>query len=139
MPNIVIFPIPQSACGYLLTAILICVAIRFVLTSLRWSEGFSKSPPRPSFREYLKLLWGFKVGEGANDYFQPAIVGFLELLIYPSLLAAGKPEYVGAWLGLKVLPKLGLWSTHRETYQRFLIGNALVIICSYYLQRRFFA
>jgi hypothetical protein len=132
----VAFPLPNTACEYLVCVLLICVGIRLLLTLLRWSEGFSKAKPRSS---YWSLLWGFKAVEGDNDYFQPVILGLLELLVYPSLLAAGKPEYVGAWLGLKVLPKLGLWSTHRETYQRFLIGNALVFVSSYFLQRWFYA
>ena len=129
------FPIPDNVTGYLASALLVCLLIRLVLTLLRLSEGLSKQRPQPSFRS---IFWGFKVGENANDYFQPFIVGFLELLVYPVLLAADKPEYIGAWLGLKVLPKLGVWSTQRETYQRFLIGNALVIVLSYFLQRFFY-
>jgi hypothetical protein len=118
------------------SAIAASAIIRLFLTFLRWSEGFSKPGPRPS---YLGLVWGFNVGVSENDYFQPFIVGLLELLVYPVLLAAGHPQYVGAWLGLKVVPKLGAWSTNRATYQRFLIGNALVIVFSYFLQLWFYA
>ena len=121
---------------YVASALIFCAGIRLFLTLLRWSEGCSKPGPRPS---YWGLVWGFNVGASENDYFQPFIVGLLELLVYPALLAAGKPEYVGAWLGFKVVPKLGAWSTHRETYQRFLIGNALVIVASYFLQWWFYA
>ena len=132
----VAFPPPQNVYGYLATAFLACLSIRLFLTLILWSEGFSKPAPQPTF---WSIFLGFKVGEGSNDYFQPFIIGFLELLVYPVLLAADKPEYVGAWLGLKVLPQLGSWSTHRETYQRFLIGNALVIVSSYFIRRCFYA
>src|SRR5262245_62019781 len=116
------FSLPSNGLGYALSAVVICAGIRLFLTFLRWTEGCAKPAPRPS---YWRLVWGFKAAE--NDYFQPFIVGLLELLVYPALLAAGRPEYVGAWLGFKVIPKLGAWSTHRESYQRFLIGNALVV------------
>ena len=130
------FSLPCSWLAYVGSALGVCAGIRLFLTLLRWSEGFAKPGPRPS---YWGLVWGFNVGVSQNDYFQPFIVGFLELLVYPVLLAAGHPEYVGAWLGLKVVPRLGAWSTHRETYQRFLIGNGLVIVSAYFLQRLFYA
>jgi hypothetical protein len=132
----VTFSLPSNGTGYVLSAVVICAGIRLFLTFLRWTEGRAKPRPRPS---YWELVWGFKAGEKENDYFQPFIVGLLELLVYPALLAAGKPEFLGAWLGFKVVPKLGAWSTHRETYQRFLIGNALVVVASYFLQKCFYA
>ena len=132
----VTFSLPSNGLGYVLSVVVICAGIRLFLTFLRWTEGCAKPAPRPS---YWGLVWGFKSGANENDYFQPFIVGLLELLVYPALLAAGKPEYVAAWLGFKVVPRLGAWSTHRETYQRFLIGNALVVVASYFLQRCFYA
>ena len=133
----VTFTPPANRLCYVFWAVLVCVGIRLFLTFLRWSENLFK--PRGRARlSYWRLVGGFKVGDKDNDYLLPFIVGLLELLVYPILLAAGKPEYVGAWLGFKVIPKLGTWSTNRETYQRFLIGNALVIVASYILQRYFY-
>jgi len=127
--------LPEHWLIYVVCAILASVVIRFILSFLRWTERSSKSKPKLSFRA---LLLGFGAGENSDDYLHPFIVGCLELLVYPLLLAAGDPEFIGAWLGLKVLPKLGAWSTQRETYQRFLIGNALVIISSFFLARWFY-
>ena len=128
--------LPENWLWYVISAILVSAGIRVVLTFLRWIERFSKGRPQLSFRV---ILIGFGAGEGRDDYLHPFVVGCLELLVYPVLLASGRPEYIGAWLGLKVIPKLGAWSTQRETYQRFLIGNALVIISSYFLQKSFYA
>jgi hypothetical protein len=132
----VTFSLPINGISYVVSALVISAGIRLLLSFLRWTEGCAKPELRPAF---WGLVWGFKAGEKENDYLQPFIVGLLELLVYPALLAAGKPEYVGAWLGFKVVPRLGAWSTHRETYQRFLIGNALVVVASYFLQKCFYA
>lgn len=128
--------LPKNWLYYVIAAILVSAIIRLILSFLHWTERFSKLKRQPSFR---KILFGFGAGKKADDYLHPFFVGFLEMLVYPVLLAADKPEYIGAWLGLKVLPKLGAWSTQRETYQRFLIGNALVIISSYFLQKCFYS
>jgi hypothetical protein len=134
--SMVSLELPQDLCGYIFSALFACLFIRLFLSFLRWTEGCAKPPPQPP---YWVICIGFKAKENTNDYLQPFLVGFLELLVYPVLLAGGAPEYIGAWLGFKVVPKLGSWSTHRETYQRFLIGNALVVILSFFLQKYFYA
>jgi hypothetical protein len=127
----------KDACGYLsyiALAAFVSLVIRLVLSVLKWSEGWPKLKPQDGL---LVTFRGF--GGSKDDYFQPFFVGLLELLVYPALLAAGVPQYIGAWLGLKVVPQLGSWSTHRESYQRFLIGNGLVLIASYFLRGCFYA
>lgn len=137
------FKPPENWPMYMAEAFLVAIGIRLVLCFLRWTARPSDAKRQVS---YWRILIGYGAGrepdknadENADDYLHPAILGYLELLVYPILLAAGKPEYIGAWLGLKVVPKFGMWSSHRETYQRFLIGNALAIISSYFLQEYFY-
>jgi hypothetical protein len=105
--------------------------------------------PRPAgWKTFGLYLLGFKFDAlteeeeefgGGNDFLQPVILGLLELLIYPILMGNNLPVYIGAWLGFKVVPRLGSWEKSRNTYQRFLIGNALVILASYLLMRAFIA
>jgi hypothetical protein len=111
--------------------------------------------PRPAgWKTFGLYLWGFRFGDlpkgekgkddeegfgGSNDFLQPVILGLLELLVYPILMGNNLPVYIGAWLGFKVVPRLGSWEKSRNTYQRFLIGNALVILASYLLMRAFIA
>jgi uncharacterized membrane protein YphA (DoxX/SURF4 family) len=127
----------KGACGYssyFALAASASLVIRLVLSVLKWSEGWPKLNPQDGFWVTFRGFGGRK-----DDYFQPFLVGFLELLVYPALLAAGVPQYIGAWLGLKVVPQLGSWSTNRESYQRFLIGNGLVLVASYFLRIYFYA
>ena len=126
--------IPDAYLWYLLCAAVGSILIRAILSGLRASET-----PKERRRAFLGIFHGFKQSDGqvTSDYWQPTLLGFLELTVYPILLASGKPEYIGAWLAFKTLPRFGSWEKHRPTYQRFLIGNALVLIFSYALTRLF--
>lgn len=136
------FKLPENWLMYVTYVFIVVIGIRLILSFLRWTAHPSDAKRKLS---YWRIFIGYGIDretdkntEKVDDYLHPAIVGFLELLAYPVLLAAGKPEYIGAWLGLKVAPIFGMWSSHRETYQRFLIGNALVIISSCFLQKCFY-
>jgi hypothetical protein len=74
---------------------------------------------------------------GGDDHLHPFIVGLIELAVYPILMGSGLALYIGAWLGFKVVPRLGTWGTLRNVYKRFLIGNGLALIASYILMRVF--
>jgi len=69
----------------------------------------------------------------SNDYWQPFILGVLELMVFPVLIATEHWNYVGAWLGFKTLAQAVRWNEDRGVFNRFLIGSALVILASYYL------
>ena len=126
--------IPEAYVWYLVCAAVFSVLIRVILSGLRASEA-----PKERRRAFLRVFHGFQSdgGQVTPDYWQPTLLGFLELTVYPILLASAKPEYVGAWLAFKTLPRFGSWEKHRNTYQRFLIGNALVLVFSYALTRLF--
>jgi len=72
-----------------------------------------------------------------DDYLHPYWLGVAELAAYPVLLATDNAEYIGAWLVFKTLPLWGVWSKQRSSYNRFLVGNALVLILSYGVARSF--
>ena len=141
------FAEPTNWCLYIITTLLVVIAIRLILSTLKYLTEKSRHPSENL--RYWKIFRGFGVDNNNNnggnderravdDYFLPAILGGLELIVYPILLASGVPEYIGLWLGLKVAPIFGSWTSHRETYQRFLIGNALNLILSYVLATYFF-
>jgi hypothetical protein len=74
------------------------------------------------------------IGIGSKkDYLQPFILGFLELSVFPVLMATGHWNFVGAWVGFKAIAQATLWKEKREVFGRFLIGTALCLIVSYFL------
>jgi hypothetical protein len=94
---------------------------------------------------FVSTFWfafrGFgEVGKNAaNDYWQTFILGFLEACAFPIFIAINKPEYLAGWLILKTLPQWKRWSDTRNTYNRFLIGNAGILLLSWFMARHFFA
>jgi hypothetical protein len=46
-------------------------------------------------------------------------------------------SFIGAWLGFKALPQWSRWRQKRTPFNRFLIGNALVLIASMILAKAF--
>lgn len=136
--------LPANGWGYVGGAFLAALIIRLAHAFIRSTERCGISGDRPFRSNFWRYFLGFCFGErpqpdrgGGDDFLQPAFLGFGELLVYPVLMGSALAPYIGAWLGFKVLPLLGAWSKHRNVYQRFLIGNALVLIASYWLMRRF--
>lgn len=68
-----------------------------------------------------------------KDYAQNFIVGLFELGVYPVLISHMDFRPIGAWIGLKTVAQWGEWKTDRGTFNRFLIGNALVISAAIWL------
>jgi len=62
-----------------------------------------------------------------KDYWHPSIIGLLELAIYPLLIATSNWQAIGGWIAVKTAIGWRGWSTNRSSYNRFLIGNGLVI------------
>jgi hypothetical protein len=82
---------------------------------------------------WLRDFFGAHPEASQRDWLQPAIMGLLELVAYPVLLSVGRWDAIGAWLALKTAAKWGEWTSQRESYNRFLIGNALVVILAFAL------
>jgi hypothetical protein len=68
-----------------------------------------------------------------KDYGQNFIVGLFELAVFPVLISHMDFVPIGAWIGLKTVAQWGEWKTDRGTFNRFLIGNALVISAAIWL------
>jgi hypothetical protein len=61
----------------------------------------------------------------------PIISGSCEAVLFASAFHINKPEYIAAWLGLKVAAGWKLWEPGRNRFQVFVIGNALCIGSAY--------
>jgi hypothetical protein len=71
------------------------------------------------------------------DYWLNTVLGLLELVAFPILMAAGAWVPVGAWITLKTVAQWDVWKKNRTTFNRFLIGNALVLGISVALAKVF--
>lgn len=116
---------------YLLSAAALSLAIRIISATLRSFERSERLKMIPlNFWEAFK---GFHTDPLIGDRWMPFILGFLELLIYPFLIKAGLWVGIGAWITLKTVAQWESWQKHRNVFNRFLIGNALVIISAFVL------
>ena len=106
---------------------------------LRWPATYdfdAGQKPRPPtlpkefWRSWLQAFCSTHRSAQVRDYWLPAIVGWLELAAYPYFLATGDWKPIGGWIALKTVAQWGAWTKSRSNYQRFLIGNALVIAAS---------
>ena len=125
---------------YLPAVILLAVVVRFVMC-------FIKACERPASSPYWGTVFQLFRGGGVRsprdetkwalvpDFWHPFILGFLELLAYPVLLKTHAWSFIGAWLGFKALAQWKGWGESRPAYNRFLIGNAIVLLLSFLLVR----
>src|SRR5712692_6699599 len=120
---------------YVLFAGLLSLAVRVVMVLLKMPERQSGKTRFVSFVENLKGFGSNRqvddyLYEELDDYLYPFYLGFIELLSYPVLMAADFWSFIGAWLAFKTLGQWEHWKKSRHMFNRFLIGNALVIILS---------
>ncbi len=85
---------------------------------------------------FLFVLRGIqaKFPEKVADWLFPFLLGTLELSAYPVLIHEAHQEYIGGWLALKTLAHWQEWKK-RPVYNRFLIGNGLILILAWVLER----
>lgn len=116
----------RLAPGYCLRAITLVLLIRLFLSAIRACERTEGSYPRTVWI----LFTGRRYGRLVPDFWQPFILGMIEIFTYPVLLRTDNIHIIGAWIGLKTLAQWREWSKNRAHFNRFLIGNALVVIAS---------
>ena len=87
-----------------------------------------------------KLRADLSADEHRANFWSPVIVGYVELIMYPLAIIWAHPEFIGAWLVIKVAGQWAGWqgntdskekhplSISRWRYNRFIVGNALNII-----------
>jgi hypothetical protein len=120
---------------YLVLAIFFGLVIRLILCGFREWEQRSD----PFKRTRLPASWWRSLGQAffctrqssIRDYWLNFSVGLLELLAYPYFIAQGNLKVIGGWLALKTVAQWKGWAADsRGPYQRFLLGNALVVAFS---------
>jgi hypothetical protein len=139
----------QSYLAYVACAAGATLVVRMLLSAITAAESYWKSlevhsvawdPPASYIsRVTLRFAGIRREGDIGPDYWLNSILGLLELLAFPILLALGAWIPVGSWLTLKTVAQWESWKAHRTVFNRFLIGNALVLIMSAFLGMHFVA
>lgn len=125
--------------GYFLLIIFLSLLLRAIMSALRASEmsvdGVDRFGPLllRTFSGRRSINYKPKSQVDHSDYWQPTMIGTLELIAYPVLMVVGAWSVVGTWLGFKTLAQWSGWHENRGVFNRFLIGNALVVILSFAL------
>lgn len=138
---------------YVLAAICASIAIRAILAIFKaWGIGdgephnFIEEKNVPgAARELQKKSWlrralssfrGFggppELSASINDYWLPTIIGIAELVSYPVFLSIGNITVIGAWIAIKTAGQWRVWEKSRTAFNRFLVGNILVLLVSYF-------
>jgi hypothetical protein len=131
----------EASWCYLAWAIGFGLVIRLILCvfrelELRWpntrvrSERIARSERITLPPNCFSSVWQafLSTHQSIRDYWLSFSVGLLELLAYPYFIAAGNLKVIGGWLALKTAVRWSQWQgANRAPYQRFLLGNALVI------------
>ena len=120
---------------YVLFAGVLSLAVLVVMALLKVPERKSGKTRFVSFIDNLKGFGSNRqiddyLYEELDDYWYPFHLGFIEFLSYPVLMAADLWSFIAAWLAFKTVGQWEHWKKSRHMFNRFLIGNALVIILS---------
>lgn len=126
-------------CSYIALILVIPLVVRIVSSFFRVCEFRAIEKKRFGLNEtFCKQLWNSFLGcpldrwkPESGDYWHPFILGILETASYPILIITGFWQAIGAWLTFKTLGQWKHWADHRASFNRFLIGNALIIIMSF--------
>jgi hypothetical protein len=123
----------QVSCwsSYFLFAVLASLFVRTVLSVI---IGFE-----PGRSSYYCERWkdAFFGREGGGNHWSSTALGVLEALSYPVLMVTDNWSFIGAWLGFKTVAQWSVWQNKREAFNRFLIGNLLLLIISLLLLSKF--
>ena len=117
------------------------IVIRFILSGLREVELRFPPPndvdqlpaatlPPEWWWSWWLGFWSVHKSALVRDYWLPFFLGLFELAAYPYFIATGNWKVIGGWLLLKTAASWGMWTKSRSHYQRFLVGNAMVIAAS---------
>ena len=120
----------ESPLLYIFVAAMLSLGVRIIASLLKACEREAGSSYWHSFRMTMS---GFATDPNMKDYLFTFYLGWIEIAAYPILMRTGNWVIIGAWLTLKVLPQWKHWTEHRPAFNRFLIGNALVLFASLWL------
>jgi hypothetical protein len=132
--------------SYLVSIIGLTLIIRFILclfkalaiTNGEIDEVWEREEDKISKKYvYWEIVWksfsSYKSGIKIDDYWLPAIIGIFELAVFPVLMIKEWWGFIGAWIGIKTASSWGGWKKARTAYNRFLLGNLLSLLASYFL------
>lgn len=121
--------IEQPIC-YVGLVLVLGLLIRFLLSMLKAIEVVTEKPAI----SFCEECWSAFKGIGGNkDYWQPFVLGVIELGTFPVLIATEHWSFIGAWLSFKVVAQAARWKDERNVFSRFLIGTALGLLASFIL------
>jgi len=113
---------------------------------IEWKKWEVRRPPKmppgsemsnEPFGSRIRCYLGNSNNVDVRDYAHPFFLGCVELTAYPIILQY-EWKILPIWLGYKTLVHWKNWYERREAYNRFLIGNILVIISSLIIYAFFF-
>src|SRR5262249_47892648 len=122
---------------YGLAALGLQILVRVILSYFSTEQILLTAREVPRLRLFWWCLKGrFPFGTPQakdSDLLAPAFLGLIETLAYPMLLAIkdGGTGVIGAWIGFKAVAQWKRWADDRTSFQRFLLGNALVVLSSF--------
>jgi hypothetical protein len=124
---------------YVALAIASSAAVRVVSTLL---QGLEAQLQGKGFAHHAKQAFvgnrpAIKDQQEGGDYWSPFFLGLIESFAYPILIVYSDWAVIGAWFTLKTIAQYGHWATSRATFNRFLIGNGLVLVGAYFNARFF--
>ncbi|HEV8285203.1 MAG TPA: hypothetical protein VGQ09_12890 [Chitinophagaceae bacterium] len=134
------FPKGISFCFFMF-AIIFATIIRIILSyfkALAHKKGETKANGHQSTTNYFKQSFLSCSGKHEiDDHFIPFFIGLFELIMIPLLIEYSLFKEIAAWFGFKAI---GTWTTQnpRTAYNRFLFGNILSLVGSYFLWKLFF-
>lgn len=132
--------------SYLLIIAAFALFIRIILSFLKvW--GIKQGELDEEDKEYKnnslsKIFWDSFLSNShilnLNDCCLPFMIGLFELFMYPISMKTEKWSFIAVWLGIKTAANWGKWGKSRITYNRFLFGNILTLVSSFFIYLIFF-
>ncbi|SRR6266498_4766291 len=113
---------------FAISVLIVTVAIRMIMTACR---TVALNGIRGFWSQWLMdFLSTHPDTERVKDFWVPSFIGTLELVIFPLLISLTEWRSIGGWIAIKTAVSWKGWTTDRASYNRFLLGNALVIFAS---------
>jgi hypothetical protein len=88
-------------------------------------------------RSFLGMQLPTPASELRPDFWTAALIGLIELISYPILMACNAWAIIGAWLAFKTVPAWREPGEDRFYFNLYLVGNGLVIITAFFVLLRF--
>ncbi len=120
----------QNVLAYLFSVVVACLIVRIIIVALKAMNSCENISNYAN--EFWRCFLGFGSNEEAyNDNWHSFILGLFELSAFPVFMVTNHWSFIGAWFAFKTIAQWKRWSEKRKDFNRFLIGNALILFLSY--------